>query len=878
MEHFLINSSVCLFVLWLAYKLLLENTSWHGFKRFYLIGALILSMLIPFIVVETIVIPMEEIPFINDAQLPFLESGMEKPGVTFRWLYIGWSLYVIGAFIMLWRFGKNLYSFRIQQEDEISSYAAYQLILRNSFTIPHSFFTRIFISKKDQESNKIPRVVLEHEKAHLDQKHSLDVLFIEFLLIAFWFNPLLYIIRYSIKLNHEFLADRAVLSQGISTTAYQEILLEQATTSYQQAMANTFTFPIIKKRFHIMKTHTSNTSLVFRSLALIPVIALLVISCGKEETEFQEVELPVEFKIIEETPSNRKIIAVDPSDPEGNITINGAPHVYKINGEQINIYNEQGELQDFESQGYEVIKAEEIIEVVEVLENLTSKNIKEYNFLAKRHQEFIKEKGHVVLFNEDTKRMQIIFNSMNEKQRAENEPWPYINWENDIRAGQIPPPPPPPPPAAPSKDFGYIKVDGKIHYYTLKEGDQAFYDRWGSKIDLKGKTVEYIKQEDLPPPPPPASPLDYIENAGDNIHYYIDDKKVTAEKAKAFIKKNGNKGVQIMPVNGVNSLKMFSTNHKMSYKIKSSKNDTTTWVKDFEKGFSVNNKSNIGRDPIKESSKKPTTRIKNGTWKDVETILEKSTANSKKSVVDNSNIYLNGKQISEEEYENIKDAKSITSLEVKKIKGENYTYITTNSIESRPAETLKKEPTDLSIRKAFLMAALRQQKPVKFKINQKQVTLAEVETLIKNNNKIPFDLITQNGNEHTLAFFNDSSLKMSKETLSQMYSKFFQTIDPKKNTSSFMISKSHKKVGSIITPQKKLRMIGDPIDVININKDAVKYYVDGKLSDYKKALQVLTKNSHWNVYLDTIGSKKSMVISTYNAAFGPEDLSNPRSC
>ncbi|MFT7084125.1 MAG: hypothetical protein ACJAT0_002622 [Nonlabens sp.] len=704
MEHFLINSSVCLFVLWLAYKLLLENTSWHGFKRFYLIGALILSMLIPFIVVETIVIPMEEIPFINDAQLPFMESAMEKSSVTFRWLYIGWSLYVIGAFIMLWRFGKNLYSFRIQQEDQISSYAAYQLILRNSFTIPHSFLTRIFISKKDQESNKIPRVVLEHEKAHLDQKHSLDVLFIEFLLIAFWFNPLLYIIRYSIKLNHEFLADRAVLSQGISTTAYQETLLEQATTSYQQAMANTFTFPIIKKRFHIMKTHTSNTSLVFRSLALIPVIALLVISCGKEETEFQEVELPVEFKIIEETPSNRKIIAVDPSDPEGNITINGAPHVYKINGEQIKIYNEQGELQDFESQGYEVIKAEEIIEVVEVLENLTSKDIKEYNFLAKRHQEFIKEKGHVVLFNEDTKRMQIIFNSMNEKQRAENEPWPYINWENDIRAGQIPPPPPPAP-AAPSKDFGYIKVDGKIHYYTVKGGDQAFYDRWGSKIDLKGKTVEYIKQEDLPPPPPPASPLDYIENAGDNIHYYIDDEKVTAEKAKAFIKKNGNKGVQIIPVNGINSLKMFSTNHKMSYKIKSSKNDTTTWVKDFEKGFSVNNKSNIGRDQIKESSKKPTTRIKNGTWKDVDELI----------------------------------------------------------------------------------------------------------------------------------------------------------VD---------VSKEKKRLQSTV----ENTFIGDPIDVIHINREKYVYYVDGHILNYQEALFIVAKNEHWNVYLDNIDNKAAMMINTYDVIVGPEEI------
>jgi beta-lactamase regulating signal transducer with metallopeptidase domain len=767
MEHFLINSSVCLFVLWLAYKLLLENTSWHAFKRWYLLGALMVSLCIPFIVVETVVIPIQETVF-ADYELNMVETGMQEPALEVNWLYVMLAVYTIGLAIMIWRFGKNLNSFRIQQEDEISSYKTYQLILRHQLTIPHSFLKRIFVSKKDHESNKIPTVVLEHEKAHLDQKHSLDILFIELLMVLLWFNPLLYLIRYSMKLNHEFLADRSVLNQGISTTAYQQILLDHATTSYQQAMANTFTFPIIKKRFHIMKIRTSPISLLLRSLALIPVLALLVMSCGKEETEFQEVE-----EIIE------------------------------------------------------IVEQPEVIEVIEVLENLTSKDIKEYNFLAKRHQEFIKENGHVVLFNEDTKRMQIIFNSMNEKQRAENEPWPYLNWENDIRAGQIPPPPPP---AAPSKDFGYIKVDGKIYYYTLKEGDQAFYDRWGNKIDVKGKTVEYIKEEDLPPPPPPASPLDYIENAGDNIHYYIDDKKVTAEKAKAFIKKNGNNGVQIMPVNGVNSLNMYTKS-----------NDNSVGIND-------------------------------SNWEAVETILEKSTASSKKSVVDNSNIYLNGKQITEEEYENIKDGKSITSLEVKKIKGENYTYITTNSLESRPAATSKKEPTDLSIRKAFLMAALRQQKPVKFEINRKQVTLAEVETLIKNNNEIPFDLITQNGNEHTLAFFNDSSLKMSKETLSRMYSKFFQTIDPEKNTSSFIISKSNKKVGSIITPQKKLRMIGDPIDVININKEKYVYYVDGHILNYQEALFIVAKNEHWNVYLDNIDNKAAMMINTYDVIVGPEEI------
>ncbi|WP_438969115.1 M56 family metallopeptidase [Nonlabens sp.] len=624
MEHFIINSSICLFVLWLAYKLLLENTSWHVFKRWFLIASLIVSLCIPFLVVQTIVIPIEATPFAA-YDLAIEETIIEKTAFEMNWWYVTLGIYIIGFAIMLWRFGKNLNSFRIQQDDEISSYKTYQLILRKQITIPHSFLKRIFVSKKDHEAGKIPTVVLEHEKAHLDQKHSLDILFIEALIVLLWFNPILYIHRYSIKLNHEFLADQSVLKQGVSTTEYQQTLLDHATTSYEQAMANTFTFPIIKKRFHIMKTHTSHASLVLRSLSLIPILALLIISCGKEETEFIEIE----ETIIVEDDTNQKLIIVDPNDPKGNITINGEPHTYKIKGDQISIYNKAGELQDFESQGYEVRQAE-VIEIIEILESVTQKNIEEYNFQAKKHQEFIEKNGQVVVFKEDTKRMQLIFNSMTEEQRTQNEPWPYLYWDNDLTPGDIPPPPPPavlqtitsndvekynswakqindtnnkakktgsneyaivkakdvkifksiydnmtkaqksnaqpwpnlpppPPPAAPNANSSYIKVDGNIYHYTLKENDNNFYDRKGNIIDVYGKTVEYVKKEDLPPPPPPADPLDYIKDKGDQMNYYIDNVKVNAAKAKAFIQKKGKKGIEIGPVDGVYSLKMYTS-------------------------------------------------------------------------------------------------------------------------------------------------------------------------------------------------------------------------------------------------------------------------------------------------------------------------------
>ncbi|WP_438969114.1 M56 family metallopeptidase [Nonlabens sp.] len=345
MEHFLINSTVCLFVLWLCYKLLLENSSWHELKRWYLLGALILSLSIPFIVVETVIVPIQEMPFVNvygnnfTTVTPAIQQMTQETEFTVNWFYVGLIFYLIGVVVMLWRFGRNLYVFRIGREDIVRFYKNYQLVLRNQFTIPHSFIKRIFVSREDYETNQVPEVILEHEKAHLDQKHSIDILFIELLLIVFWFNPLLYVIKYSIKLNHEFLADQAVLNQGISTSVYQKLILKQATTGYQKTLANTFTFPIIKKRFHIMKTNSSKTSLLLRSLVIVPIIAVLIVSCGKEKTEYKNT--------TEDTKSTETI----KSEMSGSITsTDGIEYYVKIKDkDEIVYYDLKGNLlKDFD--------------------------------------------------------------------------------------------------------------------------------------------------------------------------------------------------------------------------------------------------------------------------------------------------------------------------------------------------------------------------------------------------------------------------------------------------------------------------------------------------------------------------------------------------
>ncbi|SCY40660.1 BlaR1 peptidase M56 [Nonlabens sp. Hel1_33_55] len=352
MQHFLINSSICLFVLWLVYKLLLENTSWHQFKRFYLLTALVVSILIPMLVVKTVVIPlysfqaMPQQAFEQVSPVPMNVVAIDN-SFTINWGLVLLAVYAIGFIVMLFRFIKNLYGLRLKSIDQLDSFQDYRLILRPKVVVPHSFWNTIYVDIKEYQAGRIPLEVMEHEKAHLDQKHSIDIFSIELMMVFTWFNPLIYIIKYSMKLNHEFLADQAVIEQGVDTKTYQETLLQYAARSQNRSLANTFNFPIIKKRFTIMKTNTSNYSILLRSLAIIAVVALLVISCGKEKTIVEPV---VNHDIIMPEMDNHVFgIDIDGYQKKGTLTYNYQDFKYEIlDNFQTKLYTMSGDEVDLE--------------------------------------------------------------------------------------------------------------------------------------------------------------------------------------------------------------------------------------------------------------------------------------------------------------------------------------------------------------------------------------------------------------------------------------------------------------------------------------------------------------------------------------------------
>ncbi len=295
MVVFLLKSMACLAVFLLFYKLVLEKERMHTLKRYYLLAALMLAIAIPSIrFVEYIEVPSDHTStyreFDNTVSTETVTPSNEKklsPIVQKIWIDHGpvilWTIYILGVLLFalkfLYHMGKVLRNVRSHPKIRIGPIIH---VLLRDFLVPHTFWNYVFLNGEKFKANEIPNEVLLHEATHARQKHSFDILCVELLQIVFWFNPLLHWAKKIIKLNHEFLADEAVLEQGTSTSEYQNTLLSFASSpeykKYQPSMANAInysSYSSIKKRFKLMKAQTSKKSILIRTLLIAPLLAVL---------------------------------------------------------------------------------------------------------------------------------------------------------------------------------------------------------------------------------------------------------------------------------------------------------------------------------------------------------------------------------------------------------------------------------------------------------------------------------------------------------------------------------------------------------------------------------------------------------------------------
>lgn len=302
---YLIESAACMAVLYLLYHFFLRNEKSFNYNRAYLLVALFISVSFP--MMEFTYNPANTPGFFNSLHQigngvgsePIIEAERaysytitaksERPFLL--WWEALLVLYVAGVSIGLLKL-----FIRIREFKEVIWYKRHNTRFKKNFFLVNtegmmptfSFFNYLFWDNSQEYTELEKEQILAHEKAHIDQKHSYDILFIEILKVVFWFNPLMYLYKRLLEEVHEYAADRTAIGKN-SPALYSQLLVKTVFKKMGLEYGSYFGKNKTLKRLNMMKKVASTN--YFKLLLPVPFIALLLFIFSFDAIPEERVEI-----------------------------------------------------------------------------------------------------------------------------------------------------------------------------------------------------------------------------------------------------------------------------------------------------------------------------------------------------------------------------------------------------------------------------------------------------------------------------------------------------------------------------------------------------------------------------------------------------------
>jgi N-acetylmuramoyl-L-alanine amidase len=273
--YYLFKVIICSGFLFLYYYLALRNKLFHQWNRFYLLASVIISLVAPLIQISILSYTSEETNKAVQILQVFQSADGYLEEVTIRgskgistdqWFMMIYLLVSAVFFIYLMISLKRIIS--IIKSHSIQWVETIKFVTTKAKGTPFSFFNFIFWNEDISLYTETGQQIFRHELVHVKEKHTLDKLFVQLLLVIFWCNPFFWLIRRELRLIHEFTADKKAVGEH-GTAALATMILSTAYPSHFNSITNQFFQTSIKRRL-VMLTKNQNPRISYlgRLLAL----------------------------------------------------------------------------------------------------------------------------------------------------------------------------------------------------------------------------------------------------------------------------------------------------------------------------------------------------------------------------------------------------------------------------------------------------------------------------------------------------------------------------------------------------------------------------------------------------------------------------------
>ena len=317
------RSSLYLALFYAFFLLVMRRTTFFRLNRILLLVGTLVCFLLPIFRLRTVdasQVAAGPLTMVGSEHALTAGPSATSPVPYLEILYgIGFLAVLAWTVVALVRMRRTIRSGEAQRLEDGT-----KLVLTDADVPSFSWGRTIVMSRKDAEQNP---VILQHEKAHVQKAHTLDILLFTVVTLVHWFNPLVWITLSELKLLHEYEADDAVLDKGIDATQYQLLLVRKAVGDKRFTLANGFQHAKLKNRIDMMLSKPTSGWMRLSWLAILPFLAGTMFLCNPVRAKVVSDQPEILQETIAQTPDTTDVVPFALIDPLCKPMFNGGADI-----------------------------------------------------------------------------------------------------------------------------------------------------------------------------------------------------------------------------------------------------------------------------------------------------------------------------------------------------------------------------------------------------------------------------------------------------------------------------------------------------------------------------------------------------------------------
>ena len=289
----LVKFILCSAFLMLLFHIFLAKEKSFQLNRWILLALIPAAMVIPFLSFPIVVpnqnpVQIEYFP-IDVSQSMTVSQSYTSPKASFT--LIQWFLVVyipVFFFLLITKLKALNQLINLTKKTAVKQIPGALLILSEKFISPFSFGKYVFMHPATyNEGSEKTGIILSHERVHIAHRHYIDLIWMEFLLVVCWFNPMVYLAKRAMVLNHEYLADQEV-QRATHPTKYKKLLLELTLHNKPRILTSSISSSELKNRLIMMNKPFAKNIMQFKIFGF-SILSFLIIAGFSVEIKAQQI-------------------------------------------------------------------------------------------------------------------------------------------------------------------------------------------------------------------------------------------------------------------------------------------------------------------------------------------------------------------------------------------------------------------------------------------------------------------------------------------------------------------------------------------------------------------------------------------------------------